>query len=129
MCVILVGENWLKSRENMQNQDNIEYILGKLEDKDENKEDKDGNRIDDIDNDALRNRYKDFKKKYDETISTVLKSFDRSKQKEPNIESVISNIKECTSKCIQNTGSLIWDSSIRDKMPDILANVLAVWTH
>ncbi|CAF3045236.1 unnamed protein product [Rotaria sp. Silwood2] len=111
----LSAEDWRKRREKMQKQDDLEYVISELE----------GN---DVSKDVLRSRYKNFRQIYDYLISTILASFNPKTEKEPNIEVLITQTKVLLGTVAQKVNDITWDYSFRDKIPELLAHIFAVWT-
>ncbi|CAF0934055.1 unnamed protein product [Adineta steineri] len=111
----LSGEDWRKRREKMQNQDNLEYVLENLTG-------------DDIAKDMLRSRYMTFSTLYYKLVSDILTPFNSKKEKEPNLDAIIVQTKHMMGTIIQTPGSVTWNHSVRDKIPEILAHIFAVWT-
>ncbi|CAF3824593.1 unnamed protein product [Rotaria sp. Silwood1] len=111
----LSAEDWRKRREKMQKQDDLDYVIGELEG-------------DDVSKDVLRSRYKTFRQMYDELISTILASFNPKTEKEPNIEVLITQTKVLLGTVAQKVNDITWDYSFRDKIPELLADIFAVWT-
>ncbi|CAF4312286.1 unnamed protein product, partial [Didymodactylos carnosus] len=111
----LSGENWRKRREKMQKQDDLDYVMGALEG-------------DDLVKDVLCSRYKTFRRTYDDLVSRSLGSFNLKTQTEPNLEVLISQTKFLIGEVVQETNVIIWKYSFRDKIPELLAHIFAIWT-
>ena len=108
---IFAGENWRRRREKMQNQDNLEYVLKKL----------DG---DELDSDVLRSRCTLFKKTYDELLTTYLFN---AKEDEIKTDAIVMRIKMIIGEVKQdNPRKITWDETLRDSIPEILAHIFAV---
>ncbi len=113
----LKGEDLRKRREKMQKQDNIEYVLNSI-----------FGVGDDIDRDGLYRRYHIFRSTYDKLLSSVLGSYDQRKQKEPNLEVLITQTKILVETRTHSANSITWDQSFIDKIPELLAHIFAIWT-
>ncbi|CAF3357729.1 unnamed protein product [Rotaria sp. Silwood2] len=111
----LRGEDWRKRREKMQNQDNLEYVLNELTG-------------DDIAKDILQSRYEVFRKKYDELVSTILKSFDPKTATEPDLEVLITQTKYLVGTLSHKSETFVWSRSFREAIPELLAHIFAIWT-
>ncbi|CAF3095788.1 unnamed protein product [Rotaria sp. Silwood2] len=111
----LSGEDWRRRREKMQNQDNLEYVLKELAG-------------DDIATDVLATCYQIFRATYDDLISRILGVFDQNKDNEPDLEALITQTKALVATVTQKPNTIIWDHSFRDKIPELLAYIFAVWT-
>ncbi|CAF1610759.1 unnamed protein product [Rotaria magnacalcarata] len=111
----LSGEDWRKRREKMQNQDNLEYVLKELTG-------------DDIVTDVLATCYQIFRAKYDDLVSRILAVFDQRKDNEPDLEVLITQTKALVAKVTRKPNTIIWDYSFKDKIPELLAYIFAVWT-
>ncbi|CAF2394409.1 unnamed protein product [Rotaria sp. Silwood2] len=111
----LSGEDWRKRREKMQKQDDLNYVIDELEG-------------DDLATDVLRSRYKAFRRMYDELISKILGSFNPQTETEPDIEVLITQTKILLGTVAHKATEVTWDHSFRDKIPELLAHIFAVWT-
>ncbi|CAF4303167.1 unnamed protein product [Rotaria sp. Silwood2] len=111
----LSGENWRKRREKMQKQDDLDYVIGASEG-------------DDLAKDVVCSRYKSFRRTYDDLISKNLGSFNSKTQTERNLKVLISQTKFLIGKVVRNTNVITWDHSFRDKIPELLAHIFAIWT-
>ncbi|CAF1204521.1 unnamed protein product [Adineta steineri] len=111
----LSGEDWRKRREKMQNQDNLDYVLNELEG-------------DNLSKDVLSTRYRVFRKTYDDLISKNLAAFNLKTEKEPKLDILISETKALIADGNQKSSVINWDHSLRDRIPDLLAHIFAVWT-
>lgn len=111
----LKGEDWRTRREKMQHQDNLDYVLKKLEG-------------DSISKNILRSRFEAFKKKYDDLLKIYLEAFVSKRGEEPNLDPLISQIKLLVGTLNKNDGVAIWDRSLMDELPNLLAHIFAVWT-
>ncbi|CAF4020109.1 unnamed protein product [Rotaria sp. Silwood2] len=111
----LSAEDWRKRREKMQKQDDLDYIIGEL-------------KGDDLATDVLRSRYKTFRKMYDNLISNILAAFNPTTQTEPDLEVLITQTKVLIGTIVQKANEISWDHSFRDRIPELLAHIFAVWT-
>ncbi|CAF3697929.1 unnamed protein product [Rotaria sp. Silwood1] len=111
----LSGEDWRRRREKMQNQDNLEYVLKELAG-------------DDITTDVLATCYQTFRATYDDLISRILGVFDQKKDNEPDLEVLINQTKALVATVTKKPNTIIWDHSFKDKIPELLAHIFAVWT-
>ncbi|CAF5050690.1 unnamed protein product, partial [Rotaria sp. Silwood1] len=111
----LRGEDWRKRREKMQNQDNLEYVINELTG-------------DDVAKDILQSRYQVFRKKYDELVSTILKSFDPKTAKEPDLEVLITQTKYLVGTLSHKSETVVCSRSFREAIPELLAHIFAIWT-
>ncbi|CAF1425995.1 unnamed protein product [Didymodactylos carnosus] len=117
----LTGEDWRKRREKMQKQDDLEYVLKELTGDDLKTEDE-------LATDIVRKRYTVFRSKYDDLISKNLAAFNLKTETEPKLDVLISETKALIAEGVQKYGEIKWDRSLRDKIPDLLAHIFAVWT-
>ncbi|CAF4737664.1 unnamed protein product, partial [Rotaria sp. Silwood2] len=99
----------------MQKQDDLDYVIGASEG-------------DDLAKDVVCSRYKSFRRTYDDLISKNLGSFNSKTQTEPNLEVLIAQTKFLIGKVVRNTNVITWDHSFRDKIPELLAHIFAIWT-
>jgi hypothetical protein len=76
----LSGQDWIKRRSKMQNQDNLEYVLSKLKE-------------DDISTIVLTKRFNVFDETYKKILKRFLGSLDLKDKKEPDIEVLIRETK------------------------------------
>ncbi|CAF4691084.1 unnamed protein product, partial [Rotaria sp. Silwood2] len=83
---------------------------------------------DDLAKDVVCSRYKSFRRTYDDLISKNLGSFNSKTQTEPNLEVLIAQTKFLIGKVVRNTNVITWDHSFRDKIPELLAHIFAIWT-
>ncbi|CAF1204485.1 unnamed protein product [Adineta steineri] len=111
----LSGEDWRKRREKMQKQDDLDYVLNELQG-------------DDISKDVLSKRFAVFRRTYDDLISKNLAAFNLKTEKEPKLDILISETKALIADGNHKSDSINWDHSLRDKIPDLLAHIFAVWT-
>ncbi|CAF2093384.1 unnamed protein product [Rotaria magnacalcarata] len=111
----LTGEGWRRRRVKMQKQDDIEYILNELTG-------------DEISKQVLRSRYQTFRKKFDELVSSRLKSFDPNANKEPDIAMLVTQIKHIAGTVAHTSKSVTWDYEFIQNIPELLAYIFAVWT-
>ena len=111
----LAGEDWRRRREKMQKQDDIEYALKELDGDDTAKE-------------MLRTRYQTFRQTYDNLVSRVLVSFSQTSEKEPDLERLISETKVLGGTVTQTSKTVSWKHFLKDKVPELLAHIFAVWT-
>ncbi|CAF4353256.1 unnamed protein product [Rotaria sp. Silwood2] len=111
----LSGEDWRKRREKMQRQDDITYILGKLEGTD-------------LDKDILRTRYQTFKENYDKLISMFLKTIKQNNTKEPDLEVLVTQTKTLVGAVNKKSDSILWSENFKDDIPSLLAHIFAIWT-
>ncbi|CAF0947135.1 unnamed protein product [Adineta steineri] len=111
----LKGEDRRKRREKMQKQDDIEYALKELK----------GDNISVV---ALRSNYKDFRKRYDSLVANNLDFFSKSDLKEPDVEVLVSQIKYIAGTVNHASNSVEWPTSFVDQIPELIANIFAVWT-
>ncbi|CAF3928132.1 unnamed protein product [Rotaria sp. Silwood2] len=54
--------------------------------------------------------------------------FDQNKDNEPDLEALITQTKALVATVTQKPNTIIWDHSFRDKIPELLAYIFAVWT-
>lgn len=111
----LKGEDRRKRREKMQKQDDIEYVLKNL-------------KGDNISVDVLCSNYKNFRKKYDDLITSNLDFFSKSDLKEPDVEMLVSQIKYIAGTVNHGPNSVEWPASFVDQIPELIANIFVVWT-
>ncbi|CAF3144286.1 unnamed protein product [Rotaria sp. Silwood2] len=111
----LTGEGWRRRRAKMQKQDDIEYVLNELTG-------------DEISKEVLRSRYQIFRKKFDELVSSRLKSFDPNANKEPDIAMLVTQIKHIAGTVTHISKSVTWDYTFTQQIPELLAYIFAVWT-
>ena len=109
------GEDLHRRRLKMENQDNIDYMLQEL-----------GG--DDIVIEVLRTRYQTFRKTYDCLIDRYLSLLDQKSEKEPNLEVLISETKVLLGTVAPKSNTITWNHSFKDKIPELLAHIFAVWT-
>ncbi|CAF3676046.1 unnamed protein product [Rotaria sp. Silwood1] len=108
---LLKGEDWRKRSANMQRQDDPDYILEKIEG-------------DDLDKIVLKSRYQTFKNKYDEIISSNLGSSDEKS----TLDALVSNTQCFVDTATRNLKYTLLDIPFKDKIPELLANIFAIWT-
>ncbi|CAF4058236.1 unnamed protein product [Rotaria magnacalcarata] len=111
---LLKGEDWRKRNAKMQKQDDLDYILERLEG-------------DDLDKDMLKRRFRTFKKKYDDLLLSNLLSCDQATQKD-SLNTLISNTICFADKVAPNSTSLSLNQTFKDKIPELLAYIFVIWT-
>ncbi|CAM4908372.1 unnamed protein product [Rotaria socialis] len=111
---IFKGEDWRKRREKMQKQDDLEYILERLEG-------------DDLDKDTLTELFKMFKKKYEDLLSVIMTSSDPKSQVD-SLHTLISTTKCLIDKEAPKSTSLPLNETFMEKIPELLAHIFAIWT-
>ncbi|CAF3671837.1 unnamed protein product [Rotaria socialis] len=111
----LTGEGWRRRRAKMQKQDDIEYILNELTGGEISKQ-------------VLRSRYQAFRKKFDELVSSRLKSFDPNTNKKPDIAMLVTQIKHIAGTVAHTSKSVTWGYEFTQNIPELLAYIFAVWT-
>ena len=113
----LAGEDWRIRRIKMQNQDNLDYVLKEL-------------KGDDLAPDILKKRFEDFRTIYDDLLKAVLRSFKPDSSAEPDIGALISKTKFIADDISPKHSSTTsrWSQSFKDRIPELLAHIFAVWT-
>ncbi|CAF4906712.1 unnamed protein product [Rotaria sp. Silwood1] len=111
----LSGEDWRKRREKIQKQDDLEYILQNLTG-------------DDLAKNILRSRYKTYRDKYDQLLSTFLSTIKQNDNTEPDLEVLVTQTKLIVGTVKQTSDSVTWDRSFKENIPELVAHISAIWT-
>ncbi|CAF0934036.1 unnamed protein product [Adineta steineri] len=111
----LSAKEVVQRRKNMQNQDNIDYMLNKLTGTD-------------IDKEVLRSRYETFNSTYQKLIRMFLRTIQQNDTNEPDLEVLVTQTKSLVSSVNKKPGSFMWTESFKDDIPVLLAHIFAIWT-
>ncbi|KAL4480832.1 hypothetical protein ABPG72_001701 [Tetrahymena utriculariae] len=84
---------------------------------------------DDLQKQNLQNFYNKFIAEYQEIVQkNIICIENKSKTVKSVIESLVSNIKTETKKVELKNNEIKWDNSVRQKIPSLMAHILALWT-
>ncbi|CAF3604842.1 unnamed protein product [Rotaria sp. Silwood1] len=111
----LKAVNWKQLRGKIQNQDNLDYVLRNMSG-------------DDISKEFLTSCYDDFDRVYKDLVSSFLASAEQQSRKGQNLEGLKVQIESLVDKVVRSSRSSIWNKSLRDAIPKLLAHIFTVWT-
>ncbi|CAF4741951.1 unnamed protein product, partial [Rotaria sp. Silwood2] len=111
-----IGEDWKKRRDKMQKQDDLEYVLDKLSG-------------DDLAKNILCSRYKTYREKYNELLSSFLTVLKQKKEnQDPDLEVLVTKTKLLVGTVKHTPDSVTWTQSFKDSIPELLDHIFAIWT-
>lgn len=118
----LISEHPILARENLKilegktiAQNNIDYVLEKIEGHD-------------ISKDILRRRYKTYKEKYDELLRNFLKILRNNEKDKLDLDVLVTETKLLVGPVNRKDDSVSWPQSFRDNIPELLAYISVIWT-
>ncbi|ETN97163.1 hypothetical protein RFI_40367 [Reticulomyxa filosa] len=91
----------------------IDYVLEKIREKD-----------DPIDTSNLKKMYDEFNTKYRQLVRDNL----TEAKKDPRLSTLATNVRICAGGIEQRPEDERWDTNIQNKIPEIIANIFALWT-
>jgi hypothetical protein len=116
---LLASEFAKRRRKKTQNQDNIEYVLGKIE----------GSCLTKNSKKILKDKFDIYNKEYERLLTIVLQSMTHEEKKQSTINELYSNIRSTIGDySIVRQKKLKLTSEIIHRIPKLLAQISALWT-
>jgi hypothetical protein len=121
---LLASEFAKRRRQKTQNQDNVEYVVEKLE----------GAFLTPKAKQSLKSKYEDFSREYESLLTQVLQSMADEEKKRLTADEMVANIRSTVAGCsiVQRSRSggkeLKITSEMTSRIPKLLAQVSSLWT-